>query len=101
MTPAGQIEITGVSHWFGTGESPLQVIDDCSLSVSAGEFVAIVGPTGCGKSTLLRIVAGLLNSTRGSVSIDGDPPIKARQKKRIGFVFQDPSLLPWRTALQN
>lgn len=71
-----------------------QAIADISLSVAAGEFVAIVGPSGCGKSTLLNVVASLLAPTRGSVEFSGPPAA-------IGYVFQQDALLPWRRAIDN
>jgi NitT/TauT family transport system ATP-binding protein len=76
-------------------------VEGVSFSVGAGEFVSIVGPSGCGKSTLLRIVADLVAPTTGQVSVFGMSPQEARQKRSLGFVFQDAALLPWRTALQN
>lgn len=74
---------------------------DVSLDIPSGEFVAIVGPSGCGKSTLLRMIAGLIAPTGGHVTIGDRPAIEARSRRRIGFVFQDARLLPWRTAAQN
>src|SRR5919106_3660293 len=74
-------------------------LDDVSLSVADGEFVAIVGPSGCGKTTLLNIVAGLLGYDLGTVAIDGkriDGPGVDR-----AVVFQHASLLPWRTIAGN
>ena len=70
-----------------------------SLSVGAGEFVSVVGPTGCGKSTLLNVGAGLLQPSTGLVSVFGQPlqGINAR----AGYMFQAESLMPWRTALGN
>jgi NitT/TauT family transport system ATP-binding protein len=76
-------------------------VADADFQVRHGEFVAIVGPSGCGKSTLLRMIAGLIAPTRGSVSVGDRPSTEARHRHRIGFVFQDPRLLPWRTAAQN
>jgi NitT/TauT family transport system ATP-binding protein len=73
------------------------VIDDVSFSVKAGEVVVIVGPSGCGKTTLLKVVAGLLQPSRGAVRIAA----VGQQAPRIGFVFQADALLPWRTAIQN
>ena len=72
---------------------------DVSLSVDNGEFVAIVGPSGCGKTTLLNIIAGLLAYDAGSISIDGQP-IRGPGVNRA-VVFQNSSLLPWRTIAGN
>ena len=69
-----------------------EAIREVSFTVGKGEFVTVVGPSGCGKSTLLKIASGLLNPTRGSVAVDRD---------RLGYVFQDATLLPWRTVQQN
>ena len=69
-----------------------EAIAEVSFRVTQGEFVTVVGPSGCGKSTLLKIASGLLEPTRGTVEIDRD---------RLGYVFQDPTLLPWRTVQQN
>lgn len=88
-----------MSHVFR--KPPLAVLANISLSVAAGEFVALIGPSGCGKSTLLRLVGGLLEPSAGAVRIDGASPREARQRKQLGFVFQDASLLPWRTVAQN
>src|SRR6187402_2923969 len=74
----------------------LIVINDISLRVQAGEFLAILGPSGCGKSTLLRIIAGLAAPDSGIVSLEpSDAPYQT------GYVFQDAHLLPWRNVLQN
>jgi NitT/TauT family transport system ATP-binding protein len=72
-------------------------VADTSFSVEPGEFLAILGPSGCGKSTLLKVMAGLLQPSRGSVRIGNGQGDDAR----VGFVFQSDALLPWRTALQN
>jgi len=73
----------------------LVVINDMSLRVEAGEFLAILGPSGCGKSTLLRIIAGLAEPDSGTVSLQPSEPYQT------GYVFQDAHLLPWRTVLEN
>jgi NitT/TauT family transport system ATP-binding protein len=70
-----------------------------SLSVAAGEFVSVVGPTGCGKSTLLNMAAGLLPPSTGHVSVFGQPLLGVN--RRAGYMFQAESLMPWRTALGN
>jgi NitT/TauT family transport system ATP-binding protein len=69
-----------------------RALDDVSFAVGAGEFVTVVGPSGCGKSTLLRIASGLTDATNGRVSVDRDS---------LGYVFQDATLLPWRTVQDN
>jgi NitT/TauT family transport system ATP-binding protein len=75
--------------------------DNVSFAVDRGGFLSVLGPSGCGKSTLLRVVADLIDPSKGSVSIFGMPPRQARLQRSLGFVFQDAALLPWRTALQN
>ncbi len=74
-------------------------VRDVTLTVGAGEFVSVVGPTGCGKSTLLNVAAGLLGPSTGEVRVFG----KALDgiNARAGYMFQSDSLMPWRTALQN
>ncbi len=74
-------------------------VEDISLTIRPGEFVAIVGPSGCGKSTFMKLTTGLKPPTRGSVTVAGQPvtgPLKF-----VGMAFQAPTLLPWRTTLDN
>ena len=84
-----------ISHRFGE----LDVLDDVSFTVSAGEVVAIVGPSGCGKSTLLSILGGLLEPSAGAARLRGAPP--ADSLNPLTFVFQDFALLPWSTVEAN
>ncbi len=79
----------------------LPVLEDVSVEVSPGEFVAVIGPSGCGKTTLLKILGGLVDAEAGTVQIGDAEPRVARAGKSIGYVFQDPALLPWRTVLEN
>ena len=81
---------------FGADSLALKGI---STTIKAGEFVSIVGPSGCGKSTFLRLVAGLRSATSGSLRIGEQLPTDS--PLRSAFVFQDPSLLPWRTVEAN
>ena len=74
-------------------------VEDASLSVADGEFVAIVGPTGCGKSTLLNIAAGLIAPSSGRIDIFGVP--LASLNRQAGYLFQAEALFPWKTALEN
>src|SRR5579862_8347943 len=76
-----------------------QVIRDLSFTASSGEFVSLLGASGCGKSTLLKMIAGLSPITSGSIRIDGMVPENAREI--MSFVFQDSTLLPWRTVARN
>jgi NitT/TauT family transport system ATP-binding protein len=90
-----------LSMQFVSGRTRRQqlVLDDVSFSVDTGEFVSIVGPSGCGKTTLLNIASGLLKATGGSIEVSGtrvDGPGRDR-----AVVFQDASLLPWRSVQGN
>jgi NitT/TauT family transport system ATP-binding protein len=90
-----KLEISGLGKWFGE----LEALRGIELSVETGEFIAVVGPSGCGKTTFLRIVAGLEPATSGTILLDGRP-LSGPGSNR-GFVFQNDSLLPWRTVLAN
>lgn len=96
------LELRDVSCTFISKDDPGQrytAVQDVSLSVGAGEFVSVVGPTGCGKSTLLNVGAGLLQPSTGAVRVFGQP--LAGINTRAGYMFQTESLMPWRTALGN
>ncbi len=75
------------------------VLDDVDLSVNKGDFISLIGPSGCGKSTLLRLLSGLSPLTSGTITLDGMQPDNAREI--MSFIFQDATLLPWRTVLGN
>ena len=96
---AGGLRIEHVSKTFQLKGGPLLVLDDISLAVEPGEFVAIVGGSGCGKSTLLRLLAGLDTGYEGRLLHDGQP-IAGTSLQR-GLVFQDHRLFPWLTVEQN
>lgn len=94
-----QIALTRISHHFDTPRGPLPVLEDVSLTLQPGEFVALLGPSGCGKSSLLRLVAGLETPAQGVATQDGQV-ITRPDPSRI-VVFQDPTLFPWRTVHDN
>jgi len=95
----GQIDITDVSITFGNGPGAYQATEKTSIRIKAGEFVCILGPSGCGKSTLLNSIAGYVEPTTGSVTVDGET-VKEPGPDR-GMVFQQYSLLPWKTVYEN
>lgn len=108
MTAAVAIEAKELTKTVTDATGSLTILDDISLSIDAGETVAIVGASGSGKSTLLGLLAGLDLPSRGSVAIFGtelfmrDEDARAQLRaEKIGFVFQSFQLLPHLTALEN
>jgi NitT/TauT family transport system ATP-binding protein len=100
--PSAAIEVSGVRRVYSTGATgPLVALDDVDLSIAPGTFVSVIGPSGCGKSTLLRVIAGLEQPDRGSVTVHGVTPDEASAAKMLGLVPQTPALLPWRSVLGN
>ena len=100
--PAVALDLSDVACTFISRDAPGQrytAVAQVSLTVGAGEFVSVVGPTGCGKSTLLNVAAGLLQPSTGRVSVFGQP--LQGINTRAGYMFQAESLMPWRTALGN
>jgi NitT/TauT family transport system ATP-binding protein len=92
---------TGVSVRFMSERGSVTALQNISFAVPEGGFVTLLGPSGCGKSTLLRVVADIIAPSLGSVRVLGAAPAEARRRREIGFVFQDATLLPWRTVLEN
>jgi NitT/TauT family transport system ATP-binding protein len=84
---------------YAATKTPITILESITTQVQRREFVSIIGPSGCGKSTLLKMVAGLSPITSGNISIHGMTPQKAREL--VSFIFQDATLLPWRTVRQN
>lgn len=91
--------LRGVSLVYKTSRGPLKALDELSLQVKPAEFVAVLGPSGCGKSTLLKLASGLLPASAGEVSLNGTPVMGPRSD--VGIVFQQATLLPWKTVLDN
>ena len=94
-----KIEVTALHKGFSSERGPLPVIDNVSLTVGEGEFVAIVGPSGCGKSTLLNLLAGFLRPDSGSVTVDGKPRFRPDAKGIL--ISQQGSVFPWLTVREN
>src|SRR5262245_48593749 len=98
----------GVTKEFGDGDAKVTALAGIDLEVPPGELTLLVGPSGCGKTTLISIIAGLLDPTRGDVTVLGTnlTRLSGRQKvdfrgRNIGFVFQQYNLLPALTAAEN
>lgn len=94
------LEIRNLNQSFPREDgSALTVLDQVSFDVKDKEFVCILGASGCGKTTLLRLIAGLDTAESGTISIDGEEITGTSPK--VGFVFQEYSLFPWRTVIDN
>jgi NitT/TauT family transport system ATP-binding protein len=99
---AREIRIDAVERRFPrAGQPPLLALDRVSLDLPAGSFTALIGPSGCGKSTLLRLVAGLDEPDGGALQVGGAAPRVLQREGRLGIAFQDASLLPWRSVVDN
>ncbi|PJJ63763.1 ABC transporter ATP-binding protein [Compostimonas suwonensis] len=98
-TSLASVEVAGLSIEFSSKRGDVQALGEVDLTARPGEFIAIVGPSGCGKSTLLKAIAGLTAPTTGGVTLHGEPVRGPRQD--IGFVFQRPALLEWRSVRGN
>jgi NitT/TauT family transport system ATP-binding protein len=97
---ATAVELKDVARRFVTPDGKiLSALEDFDLTIAPGEFCAIVGPTGCGKSTTLGLVAGLARPQAGTVRLF-DAPVKDVDR-RVGFVFQQDAVFPWRNVLDN
>jgi NitT/TauT family transport system ATP-binding protein len=92
------VRVSGVDKRYANGTLALEKID---LSVQEGEFISLVGPSGCGKSTLLRIIAGLGDASSGEITVNGLTPTSPQARGTASFVFQEATLLPWRTVRAN
>ena len=93
------VDLRQVSLAYRIGKERMLALDDATLTIDKGEFIAVVGPSGCGKSTLMKLVTGLLPPTGGDVIVRGQKvkgPIKG-----VGMAFQNSTLMPWRTTRDN
>ena len=84
---------------YGRGATAVKAIEEVSLGIRQGEFIAVVGPSGCGKSSLMKLISGLHPPLGGTLTVEGKPvtgPLKS-----VGMAFQNSNLLPWRKAIDN
>ena len=102
------LEAKNISKSYSTPRGPLPILNDVSLSLTAGDAISVVGPSGTGKSTFLYILGALDPPTSGEVTLDGRNPFTLSEKDvsefrntQVGFVFQDHCLLPQCTVLEN
>src|SRR4051812_24984099 len=102
------IELKDVSKLYGFGDATTLALDEVSLTIEEGEFVAIMGPSGCGKSTLMNVIGLLDRPTHGDYLLHGRrvmrlKPNRAAKIRRdtIGYIFQSFNLIPKMTALDN
>jgi putative ABC transport system ATP-binding protein len=102
------IQTQSLTKIYGKGDTAVTALDQLTMSVAAGEFVAVMGPSGCGKSTLLHLLGGLDRPTSGQVLIDGhnltdlnDARLTELRRRKIGFVFQFFNLIPVLSATEN
>jgi NitT/TauT family transport system ATP-binding protein len=92
------VSLRGVSKIYANG---VKALDSLDFDVRPGEFVSLVGPSGCGKSTALRIIAGLSEPTGGTADRPAAHAANGEASGGIGFVFQEPTLMPWTTVARN
>ena len=102
------LELLGVSRVYGSGAGEVRALDDVTLTVAAGEFIAVMGPSGSGKSTLLAVAGGLDTGWTGRVTVAGTPlaglrrdDLAALRRRHVGYVFQDYNLVPTLTVIEN
>lgn len=101
VTNVPDISIDDLSVRYRTKGSSVTALQHVSLDIARNSFVSIVGPSGCGKTTLLKVLSGVLRPSSGEVRFDGRKLAEADLSGQIGYVFQRPLLLPWRTAIEN
>jgi NitT/TauT family transport system ATP-binding protein len=93
------LQVERLSKRFETQQGVIHALDDVTLDVKLGEFVAVIGPSGCGKSTLFNVIGGLIESYEGQIRVNGE--VVTGSHREIGMVFQEESTFPWRTTIEN
>jgi len=93
-----RLELCDVSKYYGR----IKALEKVNLTVEDGEYLAVIGPSGCGKSTMLKVIAGIVEPTRGDVRVDGRSIVGLPPEDRgVGFIFQNLALFPHMTGLEN
>jgi NitT/TauT family transport system ATP-binding protein len=96
------VAVSAVSKVFDSGAGDrVEALQNIDLTIAGNEFISLIGPSGCGKSTLLRLAGDLLQPTVGTVEVNGKPAHQARLDREYGMVFQQATLLEWRTVARN
>ncbi|WP_084961402.1 ABC transporter ATP-binding protein [Thermoactinospora rubra] len=95
------LEISNLTHVYGSGPTAHRAIDGLDLSVAEGELLSVVGPSGCGKSTLIRCIAGLIRPTGGEIRIAGTPVRDTPDNLAVVFQDYSRSLFPWMSVADN
>jgi NitT/TauT family transport system ATP-binding protein len=95
------IDIEDLSLTYRSDHGPVRAIEAISCKVNRNEFISVIGPSGCGKSSLLKLIGDLIPPSSGSIRIGGEQPSALRRRRQIGFLFQDSTLLPWQTVVEN
>jgi len=102
------VELRGLDKHYQQGELKVKAIDNVSLTIEKGDFVALCGPSGSGKTSILNLIGGLDSATSGKVLLEGvdlsalsNGDLAEKRKNRVGFVFQSYNLIPVLTAYEN
>lgn len=95
------VSVQGLTVRFESDAGTVTALEKVSVDLPAGGLVTMLGPSGCGKSTLLRAIADLVPASEGRLTVLGKTPEQARRDRDFAFVFQDATLLPWRSAIDN
>jgi NitT/TauT family transport system ATP-binding protein len=99
MNAPASISLRALELQFGQGKTAVQALRGLNLDIQPGEFVSVLGPSGCGKSSLIGAIAGLTRVSSGEVRMDGCRVLAPSSER--GVVFQQPTLFPWQTVLDN